>query len=344
MALVGLALAAAEPGTAVDAWSLSATAQGVHTYVYSWTVSNSVTEPSVSLPAGGGHDLSYTVTARREKTDDGYGATVRGCAQNAGADPAHDVVLTLQLQSGASSGGPFTDVDGASNEYLLGTVAAGAEECRQGFYGTDPDSYFRNQETVTSSDAPSASATSAAVQIPVAPTGSFDGQASVSNALTSCPAGLTCGPPSVTFPHTVPSTDPGLTTDPYDEPPITYTRHIVAPSCGSASGVVTDEVTLTELDSGASEGRTAEASTSVTTAPHSCPPPPPPPPPPPLFLLLLQPLSVRASTARPATAMRVRFDRNVIIPSISGTSPGISGLDGHRSQHSPARKTRAGTP
>lgn len=293
-----------EPGAADVTWSLTATGEGTHSYTYSWTVAMSAADPSVQFAAGETRQLSFTVTPNRTKTDESFAVTLRGCARNDAASPVTGVVLSLQLQASESAGGPFEDVDGSASDFTIGTVPTGQEVCRTALFGAQSDLYFRNRQTVTSSDGPPAEALSGVITVPTALTGSYDAKASVAETLTSCPAPFTCGPPSVAFPVTfpTPANDPGLTADPFTES-VTYTRPVTVPGCDAASGVVGLSVELTELDSGESDGRTAAAATGVSSPGTSCSPPPPPPPPPPPVVSCVVPKLVGKTLGRAKTAI-----------------------------------------
>src|SRR5207249_3990427 len=148
--------------------------------------------------------------------------------------------------------GPFVDVEAASSDFPIGTLPAAAQECRSAFFGVSPDLAYRTSEIVTSSDSGSDSAVSGVIPLPNDPNASYDAKASLAAPVLECPAGFTCGAPSISFPMTFPSSgkDPGTTADPYSES-VTYTRSVTAPACGSASGTLRDQATLTETESGA---------------------------------------------------------------------------------------------
>ena len=266
---VTLFVCAAQPVAASDPpLSAEATGTGSHSYVYGWSVSKRAAASTVQIPVGQSSELSYTVKASRTKLWDGFGVTLRGCAKNAGSEPVENVSIELQLQSAPSASGPFTDVDSAAGEFAVGTLAPGAQTCRDAFFGVAEGSYSRNRVTVSTTSGASATATSELVVLPAAATETWDAKASVADKLESCPVGFTCEPPSVTFPVSFPSTakDPGMTADPYEET-VTYTQRVTAPACGSAAGTLRNVATLTELDSGQNQGsdRSSSATVAVTT-------------------------------------------------------------------------------
>ena len=269
-------LAFAAPAAEASSFSLTPSGTGQHTYVYSWTVSVSPAAPSVQFDSGATKDLSFTVTASRAKTDDGYGVTMSGCVQNTTATDANAVSMMLQLQSAPSPSGPFVDVDGASLDFSIGTLAPGAEQCRDAFFGVSPEQAYRTSESVTSTDAGSDSAVSDMIPLPSGATGSYDATASLAAPVLECPVEFTCGGPSISFPQMFPSSP--TSADPYSEN-VTYTRSVTAPACGTSSGTLRDHQTLTELDSSAERASAAEV--FLTCAPPPPPPPPPPPGPPP---------------------------------------------------------------
>src|SRR5436190_21533856 len=128
-------LALTAPAAAAGSFSLTPGGTGQHSYVYSWGVSSTPAAPSVQFASGETKALSFTVTANRAKTDDGYGVTLTGCVQNATASDANGVSMTLQLQSAPSPAGPFVDVEAASSDFPIGTLPAAAQECRSAFFG-----------------------------------------------------------------------------------------------------------------------------------------------------------------------------------------------------------------
>jgi hypothetical protein len=276
-AVVALNVGASQPLAAADPQlSVEATGTGSHSYVYGWSVSKRAAHDSVSIPNGETAAVSYTITATRTKLWDSYGVTLRGCAKNATPAPLDGVSLELQLESAPSPTGPFTDVESASADFGVGTVAAGAEACREVFFGADAGTYSRNRVTASSSSGTTAAATSDTISLPANPTGTWDARASVADAVRACPTGFACEPPSVGFPVFFPSpaNDPGPTAAPYTES-LAYVQRVTAPLCGSAAGTLENVATLTELDSNQDQGadRTSAATVSLSTGGTTCPEP-----------------------------------------------------------------------
>jgi hypothetical protein len=265
--LAAVVFAEGKSGTSIEA---SKTAEGFWTRIitYDWSLTKSVSPDSLTLARGESGEVTYTITATREKVGEHESAGVRGtiCVTNTGEVATEGLAITDVVEykkpPAVRRFTPFLTVTvDVSEKPVLGP---GESHC----YAYEipftpiPNAIYRNVAYVTITNhggypgqpfgpAPK----SDSFRLPDSPTVvKVDESASVSDE-ERCPAGFTCAP-SETGPWTF-----------HDSGSVSFHKTITNVSVCDATAELHNVATLTEGDT--HETRTAEAVVHLTAPP--CP-------------------------------------------------------------------------
>jgi hypothetical protein len=264
--LAAVVFAEGKSGTSIKA---SKTAEGFWTRIitYDWSVEKTVTPDSLTLARGESGEVTYTITATREKVGEHESAGVRGtiCVTNTGDVPTADLAITDVLQwkmPGEREWKPLvsTTVDVSGNPVL----DPGERDCYpyEFTFTPIPNAIYRNVAyvTITNHSGPSFGTPSGpapksdSFRLPDSPTVvEVDASASVSDE-EHCPAGFTCAPSETEWTF-------------HDSGSVSFHTTITNETACDATAELHNVATLTEGDT--HETRTAEAVVHLTAPP--CP-------------------------------------------------------------------------